>query len=114
MVLRSPHGSAGDSQAVLTWYRSSHPGRFRSNGQNLPQRFPRGSHAVLCRVEQAQAGDVVLAVLGDQCEPVLRNLVREGSSLMLVADDARYPTYPLNDSVRVVARVSEVIQRRLV
>lgn len=75
---------------------------------------PSGSHAVLCRVEQPQAGDVVFAVLGDQTEPVLRNLVRDGSSLLLVADDARYPTYPLNDSVRVVARVSEVIQRRLV
>jgi hypothetical protein len=55
----------------------------------------------------------VLAVLVAQSEPVLRHMVQEGSSLMLVADDARHPTYPLTDSVRVVARVSEVIQRRI-
>lgn len=71
-----------------------------------------GAYAVVSQAKTAKVGELILAVIGDDKAPVLRSIVQDGSTLYLVAEDARYPTHVFNDSVRVVGRVNEVIEMR--
>lgn len=72
---------------------------------------PRGSFAVVSKAHPPEAGSVVLALVGNTSEPVLRRLVREGGIDMLMADDTRFPSARLDSGVRLLGVVTEVITR---
>lgn len=74
---------------------------------------PPGAVIVVSRGHECSPGALVVAVVGDAAEPVLRRFVREGGADMLLADDSRYPTFRLADGVRLVGRVTEVLVRKL-
>lgn len=74
---------------------------------------PIGSYAVASKAHDIQTGHIVLASVSKSGEPVVRKLIKEGAESFLVADDTRYPTYRLDDSVRIIARVTEVWIRRM-
>lgn len=74
---------------------------------------PIGSYVVVSKAHDIHPGHIVLANVSKSGEPVLRKLIKEGSDSFLVADDARYPTYHLDDSVRLIGRVTEGVIRRM-
>lgn len=74
---------------------------------------PIGSYAVVSKAHAIHPGHVVLANVSKSGEPVLRRLIKEGSESFLVADDTRYPTYLLDDGVRLIGRVTESVIRRM-
>lgn len=73
---------------------------------------PTGAYAVISNAHQAQPGQYVLAALGGSSEPVLRRFVREGSELLLMADDTRWPTYRVDGGAKIIGKVVEVVVRR--
>lgn len=74
---------------------------------------PTGCYAVISKAHQVNTGDIVLATVGKASEPVLRKYVREGDAGLLIADDMRYPSYRLDDGVKIIGRVTEVTVRRV-
>jgi SOS-response transcriptional repressor LexA len=68
---------------------------------------------VVSKGHDVKAGQIVLAVLSKASEPVLRKYVREGDTELLIADDMRYPSYRLDDGVKIIGRVTEVTIRRV-
>lgn len=79
----------------------------------LTNTCPTGCYAVVSKAHDVKAGQVVLAVLSKASEPVLRKYVREGGTELLIADDTRYPSYRLDDGVKIIGRVTEVTLRRV-
>lgn len=79
----------------------------------LTSSCPTGCYAVVSKGHDVKAGQVVLAVLPKASEPVLRKYVREGGTELLIADDMRYPSYRLDDGVKIIGRVTEVTLRRV-
>ena len=79
----------------------------------LTSSCPTGCYAVISKGHAIAPGQVVLASVSRAGEPVLRKLVREGGDQLLVADDMRYPSYRLNDGVRILGRVTETTVRRI-
>lgn len=79
----------------------------------LTNTCPTGCYAVVSKGYDVKAGQVVLAVLSKASEPVLRKYVREGGTELLIADDTRYPSYRLDDGVKIIGRVTEVTLRRV-
>lgn len=71
-----------------------------------------GCLAVVSKGHIAEPGQIVLAVVGDSTEPVLRKYIREGSDDLFVADDSRYPSYSAQDRVRIIGRVTEITIRK--
>ena len=53
------------------------------------------------------------AVINKASEPVLRKYVREGGDDLLVADDTRFPTYRMDEGVRIIGRVTEITVRKM-
>jgi SOS-response transcriptional repressor LexA len=74
---------------------------------------PLGSYAVVSRGHVPASGNIVLAVIGDAHEPVIRRLVSEGGVSMLIADDQRYPSFKLANGVQIIGTVTEITLRRL-
>lgn len=74
---------------------------------------PTGCYAVVSKGHNAEPGQVVLAMVGKANEPVLRKYIREGGDDLLVADDTRYPTYRMEDGVKIIGRVTEVTVRKM-
>lgn len=54
----------------------------------------------------------MLAVISKASEPVLRKYVREGGDDLLVADDIRFPTYRMDEGVRIIGLVTEITIRK--
>ncbi len=79
----------------------------------LSSTCPTGCYVVVSKGHDVKAGQVVLAVLSKASEPVLRKYVREGDTELLIADDMRYPSYRLDDGVKIIGRVTEVTIRRV-
>jgi transcriptional regulator with XRE-family HTH domain len=79
----------------------------------LTSTCPTGCYAVVSKGHDVKAGQVVLAVLSKASEPMLRKYVREGGTELLIADDMRYPSYRLDDGVKIIGRVTEVTLRRV-
>ena len=79
----------------------------------LTSTCPTGCYAVVSKGHNASPGQVVLAALSKVGDPVLRKYVREGPDELLVADDMRYPSYRMNDGVKIIGRVTEVTVRRV-
>lgn len=79
----------------------------------LTSTCPTGCYAVVSKGDSARPGQVVLAKVSRAGEPVLRKFVREAGDDMLVADDTRYPTFRMDDGVKVIGRVTEVTVRRI-
>ncbi len=73
---------------------------------------PMGSYAVISKGHKIESGQIVMALIGKSAEPVLRKYVREGSDTLLIADDTRYPSHRLDDGVKIIGRVTEIIVRR--
>lgn len=74
---------------------------------------PAGCFAVVSNAYVPESGKIVLALINNASEPVLRKYVREGGDSFLVADDTRFPTHCMNDGVRIVGLVTEIIIRKL-
>lgn len=55
----------------------------------------------------------MLAIISKASEPVLRKYVREGGDDLLVADDTRFPTYRMDEGVRIIGRVTEITIRKM-
>lgn len=79
----------------------------------LTSACPTGCYVVVSKGHNAKHGQVVLASLSRVSDPVLRKYVREGGDELLVADDMRYPSYRIDDGVKIIGRVTEVTVRRL-
>lgn len=76
---------------------------------------PTGCYVVVSKAHEANDGSVVMALVGDAGEPILRRLIKDGGESMLIADDARWPTVRLNDGARIIGPVTEIdIKRRLI
>ena len=80
----------------------------------LASECPHGAYAVISKVHNCRIGQVVLASVGRASEPVLRRYIREATSELLIADDTRFPTYRLDDGVRILGRVTEVTIRKVI
>jgi DNA-binding XRE family transcriptional regulator len=78
---------------------------------SLGSACPRGSYAVVSKAHDLVPGCVALVVTGRASEPVMRRYMQDGRERLLVADDNRFPTYRLDDGVRVIGRVVEVTTR---
>lgn len=105
----------GSPVGMIATERQYTPGTtvaIQVTGNSMPKICPEGAYAVVSQAKTAKVGELILAVIGDDKAPVLRSIVQDGSTLYLVAEDARYPTHVFNDSVRVVGRVNEVIEMR--
>lgn len=91
------------------------PGRAAAmivSGDALSNICPPGSYAVISQDHEIIPGCVVLASVDSQ--PVmLRKFVRESGAALLVADDARFPTFPVNDSTKIIGRVTEITIRKV-
>lgn len=74
---------------------------------------PHGAYAVISKAHNCRIGQVVLASVGRASEPVLRRYIREAASELLIADDTRFPTFRLDDGVRILGRVTEVTVRKV-
>lgn len=79
----------------------------------LASACPMGCYAVVSKAHHPQPGQIVMAIIGNATEPVLRKYVREGDTAMLIADDMRYPSYRLDDGVKIIGRVTEICIRRV-
>jgi len=78
----------------------------------LTSTCPTGCYAVVSKAHPMQPGSIVLACVSKASEPVLRRYIREGGDEMLIADDMRFPTYRLDDGVKIIGKVTEVTIRR--
>ncbi len=74
---------------------------------------PTGCYAVVSKGHTAEPGQIVLVALSKAGDPVLRKFLREGNDKLLVADDSRFPTHRVDDGVKIIGRVTEVIARRV-
>jgi SOS-response transcriptional repressor LexA len=81
----------------------------------LSSTCPTGCYVVVSKAHAATHGSIVLAVVGNAGEPILRRLIKDGGESMLIADDARWPTVRLNEGARIIGPVTEIsIKRRLI
>lgn len=78
----------------------------------LTSACPTGCYAVISKAHVPEPGQVVLAVISKASEPVLRKYVREGGDDLLVADDTRFPTYRMDEGVRIIGLVTEITIRK--
>ena len=69
---------------------------------------------VVAQRSQVNMGEVVVVAVDGQQAPLLRKVVRDGSNMMLIADDARYATVQLNDRTRIIGRVVETVEFRAI
>lgn len=79
----------------------------------LASTCPTGCYAVVSKGHHVEPGQIVMASVGKASEPVLRKYVREGNDALLIADDMRYPSYRLEDGVKIIGRVTEICVRRV-
>ena len=79
----------------------------------LSSSCPIGCYAVVSKGHNIEPGQIVMASVGKASEPVLRKYVREGNDALLIADDMRYPSYRLEDGVKIIGRVTEITVRRV-
>jgi SOS-response transcriptional repressor LexA len=79
----------------------------------LSSTCPTGCYAVVSKGHNVEPGQIVMATVGKAGEPVLRKYVREGNEGLLSADDMRYPSYRLDDGVKIIGRVTEITVRRI-
>lgn len=78
----------------------------------LTSTCPTGCYAVISKGHNVRPGQVVLAAIPRAPDPVLRKYVKEARDELLVADDIRFPSYRLDDGVRIIGRVTEITVRR--
>lgn len=78
----------------------------------LTSTCPTGCYAVISKAHVPEPGQIVLAIISKASEPVLRKYVREGGDDLLVADDTRFPTYRMDEGVRIVGLVTEITVRK--
>ncbi|MFA5630303.1 MAG: helix-turn-helix domain-containing protein [Porticoccaceae bacterium] len=74
---------------------------------------PAGSYAVISKAHTAEPGSVVMAVIADSKEPILRRLVSDGGIELLVADDTRFQTHNVQDGARIIGRAIEVVTHKV-
>ena len=86
---------------------------MRVTSDSLASICPQGSWIIVSKGHSPEPGCVVVAVVGNSQEPIVRRYMREGDTDLLMADDSRYPTFNVEDQVRVVGRVTEVVHRRV-
>lgn len=78
----------------------------------LTSTCPMGCYAVVSKGHNVRPGQIVLAAIARASDPVLRKYVKEARDELLVADDMRFPSYRLDDGVRIIGRVTEITLRR--
>jgi transcriptional regulator with XRE-family HTH domain len=98
-------------QTAVAYPRNTAAGLLVSSDA-LTSACPTGCYAVISKADTARPGQIVLAAVSRAGEPVLRKYVREGPDELLVADDTRYPSYRLNDGIRIIGRLTETTVRR--
>ncbi len=104
-----------DRLQTLVAYTSGTAAAMLVASDALSRTCPTGCYVVVSKEQEAVRGGVVMAVVGDAREPILRRLINEGGESMLIADDARWPTVLLNDGARIIGPVTEIsIKRRLI
>lgn len=110
--------TVGRSDQVLMTRRPYDKGTaaaIRVESAALASACPIGSYAVVvAQRSQVNMGEVVVVAVDGQQAPLLRKVVRDGSNMMLIADDARYPTVQLNDRTRIIGRVVETVEFRAI
>jgi len=79
----------------------------------LASTCPTGCYAVVSKAHNVEPGQIVMASVGKASEPVLRKYVSEGGTGLLVADDMRYPSYRMDEGVKIIGRVTEICMRRV-
>lgn len=82
------------------------------SGDAMLQTCQPGCYAVVSKDHPVEPGCVVLVSINSQ--PVmLRRLVRESGSDLLVPDDSRYPTFRVDENTRIIGRVTETTIRKV-
>jgi SOS-response transcriptional repressor LexA len=104
-----------DRLQTLVAYTAGTAAAMLVSSDALSSVCPTGCYAVVSKAHEANDGAIVMAVVGDSREPILRRLIKDGGESMLIADDARWPTVRLNDGARIIGPVTEIdIKRRLI
>ncbi|WP_342133522.1 S24 family peptidase [Hydrogenophaga sp. OTU3427] len=104
--------SSAQKLVTLQRYDSGAAAAIRVESSALASQCPVGAYAVVAQRSQVNAGEVVVVAVEGAKAPLFRKVVRDGSSLLLIADDTRYPTVPLDSNVRVIGRVVETVEFR--
>lgn len=73
---------------------------------------PPGCYAVISKDHEITPGCIVLASANSQ-PPMLRRYVQESGVGLLVADDARFPTFQVDESIRIIGKVTEITIRKV-
>lgn len=104
------------SQQLVTCqpYDKGTAAAIRVDSAALASVCPMGAYAVVAQRERVDAGEVVVVAVDGETVPLFRKVVRDGSNLLLIADDLRYPTVRLDAGVRLIGRVVETIEFRTV
>lgn len=104
-----------DRLQTLVAYTAGTAAAMLVSSDALSSACPTGCYVVVSKGHQANDGSILMAVVGDAGEPILRRLIKDGGESMLIADDARWSTVRLNDGVRIIGTVTEIdIKRRLI
>lgn len=97
---------------TLLIYPAQTAAAFAVTSDALSSTCPPGSTAVISKGHAPTPGHVVLAVVGQSEEPVLRKFIREGDEDLLVADDTRFTTHKVGKSVKILGVVTETALRK--
>lgn len=82
------------------------------SGESLSSICPAGGYVVISRDHEVIPGSIVL-VSANSHPPCLRKLVRESGADLLVADDARFPTFQAGVSASIIGCITEVTIRKV-
>jgi SOS-response transcriptional repressor LexA len=112
-LVRWQQGKTLEALQTTQRYPAGTAAAVQVNTDSMSRICPLGSYVVVSRGHVPESGSIVLAVIGDAHEPVIRRMVSEGGVFMLIADDQRYPSFKLADGVQIIGTVTEITQRRL-
>ena len=97
---------------TLLSYPAQTAAAFSVTSDALSSTCPPGSIAVISKGHAPTPGQVVLAVVGQAEEPVLRKFIREGGEDLLVADDTRYSTHKVGPNAKILGVITETGTRK--
>jgi|GEM_PF-2118728 repressor LexA len=81
---------------------------FKNNSSALPSVAPMGAICIVSRAHPPTNGTPVVAMVDGDL--LLRRIVQDGGQTLLLSDDPRFASVPL-DKATVIGRIVEVIQR---
>lgn len=104
--------SVTDILQTVAAYQNGRAAAMVVSGDALSNVCPAGCYAVISKDHEITAGCIVLASVNTQ-PPMLRKYAQESGVNLLVAGDARFPTFQVDESTRIIGRVTEITIRKV-